>query len=149
MTKSKTSITTYQRFFIVMGIVCLAAIVLNLVVRRGPVRDATAVDDLRSISGSVENYYSNQAALPSDLADVKASLSTATWQRIHNYEYLVIGLNRYRLCATFTAASPGNNGVNTMPYPMYGNTDPGVHQQGHQCFEFSAGVSASGGPKPL
>lgn len=148
MTKTKISIAAYQRFFIVMGILCLLAIVTNLVVRRGPVQDATAVEDLRSISGSIENYYSNQSALPTDLADVKANMSAATWQRIHNYDYLALSQNTYRLCATF-AASSGNNGMTAMPYPVYGNTDPGVHGKGRQCFTYTVSSINPMGPKPL
>lgn len=140
-----SSMTTYKRFFLVMGILCLAAIVLNLAVRRGPVNDANAVDDLRSIMSSIDGYYSNNLKLPADLGVMKSGLSSATRQRLKNYEYIPGVNSHYQLCATFSTA--GGNGITTMPYPA--NPDPSQHSKGHQCFDYVVNNFNIGGPKPL
>jgi type II secretory pathway pseudopilin PulG len=143
---TKPSLAPYKRFFIIIGIVCLAAIILNLAVRRGPVKDANAVDDLRSISGAIEMYYSNQSRLPTDLADVKSSLSAATKQRLSAYDYVPVTPVQYRLCASFESASSDKQ---YMTYPIYGNPDPGQHEKGHQCFVYTVNANNGGAPKPL
>lgn len=149
MTKSAHSLTGYKRFFIIMGVLSLAAIALNLTVRRGPVQDANAVEDIRSMAGSIDGYYTSQTRLPSDLADIKTSLSAPTWQRIHNYDYTPLSSAKYRICTTFVTASSSNNGITVMPYPASANPDPGTHGKGRQCFEYTANVFNSGGPKGL
>ncbi len=144
------TMVVYKRFFLVMGILSLAAIVLNLSVRRGPVQDAQAVEDIRIISSSVESYYSSQTTLPSDLADIKTSLPNATWQRVHAYQYVPLSANHYRLCATFNTDGSSYGGpTKVMPYPATQNPDPGQHGKGRQCFDFTANAYSGGGPRPL
>ena len=142
-------LTPYRRFFIIMGIICLAAILVNLVLRRGPVEDAQAVEDLRNISGSIQSYYSNRSQLPGDLSDIRSELSDSTWARVDRYDYVVVGLNTYRLCATFNAASTNDSRYEAMPYPAPGNDDPGRHTKGRQCFQYSAENYGPGTVKPL
>ena len=147
MSKSD-QLTPYRRFFIIMGVQCVAAILANLLLRPGPVQDAQAVEYLRSISGTIETYYSNRTQLPSDFSDIKQQLTASTWQRIDKYDYIPLSSTTYRLCATFNAASEGNRGE-TMPYPGYGNDDPGRHTKGYQCFNNTVNLFRDGAPKPL
>lgn len=142
-----TNLSTYKRFFLIMGLLCLAAVILNLAVRRGPVHDATAVEDLHSISSSIDGYFSKNMRLPATLDDIKPNLGAATRQRLGDYEYVPSGGGNYQLCATFAAA--GDFGETTMPYPGAGNPDPAQHAKGRQCFDFVVNNFGAGSPKPL
>jgi type II secretory pathway pseudopilin PulG len=140
MTKS---LNTYKIFFVIMGIVSVGAIATNLLVRQGPVRDANAVDDLRSISGAMDGYMLRQSQLPASLSDL-SGLSAATRQRLSNYEYIPGSSTMYKLCTTFESKSTDDTTVKIYPAP--GNADPGMHGAGRQCFSY---IANSGQPVPL
>lgn len=125
----------YQLFFVGLGIFCAAAIAVNLVVRQGPVHDATVESDIRSITEAINASITVQAAtLPTSLTEVYG-LSGGIKKRLRDYTYTVTGPYQYQICATFTAASEGRSG--NRYYPLGTGDDPAVHGKGRQCFQYT------------
>jgi len=140
-TKITSSLRPYQIFFAVLGAVCVAAIATNLVVRRVPVHDATAANDLVSISNAIDQYASTQSRLPASLSDV-SGLASATQKRLGSYEYTPLTASTYQLCATFLGT--GSSTANSYPVPS-GAPDPSRHGAGRACFHYNA-LTYTGGP---
>lgn len=98
--------------------------------------DNEVVSDLYSINAAVQNYYTLNDALPTDLnalmnADSGYRLSEQSLKQPSGnsyYEYQVVAADEYKICANFLTSNLDEN--NKMYYPSgdYG------HDKGHQCF---------------
>lgn len=131
---------------IILGVICAGAIVLNVVVRRAPVQDANAVQDLQIIAASVNTYISNSSKMPTDLSDVSKSFPADTLGRMRRYELKPLSMSEYELCATFLAASKGNANY-AKPYGA--EPDPSIHDKGYQCFKYKVAPNGMYGvPQP-
>lgn len=129
----------YYFFLAALVVVSALAIVSNLWLRRGPVHDANAVNDLRVIQYAIDNYYLSQNRLPKTLSQVQVPARELK-SRLSDYEYMADDEDTYRLCATFLTgqhaqrgsgyASP--EGLAAVPW-----ADPGEHGKGHQCFTYN------------
>ncbi|HVQ43999.1 MAG TPA: hypothetical protein VMT30_03470 [Candidatus Saccharimonadia bacterium] len=147
-TKTPNPLHRYQVFFAALGVVCAAAIAFNLVVRQGPVRDATTESDIRAISQAIGAGTPVAVVLPARLTDV-TGLSAATQKRLGDYQYTVTSPSSYQICATFAAAAQGREG---QYYPLGTGDDPGTHGQGRQCFRYTVsnfGINLPGQKLPL
>lgn len=131
----------YQTFFVVLGVLCVAAIALNLVVRRVPAHDATIESDFSSIYSAIDSYASQHSQLPAKLSDV-TGLNGSIEKRLAEYEYVPSFDYSYQLCATFLGE--GNNTVR--PYistPAKGFPDTSRHGKGRECFTYTASQGIS------
>lgn len=149
-TKTANPLRIYQLFFLALGIFCIGAITINLIVRRAPVHDATIEADFTSIAGAIDSYVAAQSMmppkLPASLSDL-SELPSATQKRLGDYDYNPISTSRYQLCATFLTASEGRNAGK----PYYGTendyVDPSRHSKGRECFTYT--VTSISRPQPL
>lgn len=130
----------YYRFIIILVIVALAAAGADYLARRGPARDAQAVQDLRELQSATDTYYLSQNRLPDNLAQLPLG-SAGVKQRLSDYEYRRTGASAYQLCATFQSARTSAGG--TYVAPVNSGPDgsvipnPEVHGRGRQCFTYT------------
>ncbi len=127
--------------------VIIGAIILGFAVLGSPRTqrlykyDEAKVNDLVSLSGSVQNYYSIKGVLPKNLSELSALNYYSTQndsQTGKPYEYIVKGVTTFEVCADFNTASNTNtNGrdISTAPYYPYGTN--WTHPTGRHCFEQS------------
>lgn len=116
-----------------LGVVCVLAVILNYEIRRGPVHDAQAVNDLQEITTTLQSAYGSTSNIPASLQAIRG-LRPALQNRLSAYQYTRFGPASYQLCATFSAASPSS----IQPqYQILGvQPDPSYHGAGKQCFNF-------------
>ncbi len=130
---TKRPIQSYQIFFVILGVICIAAIVSNLMLRRVPAHDATVESDLSAISNAIDSYASTQSILPAQLSDV-SGLSPATQKRLSDYTYTPNIGDSYQLCATFL----GKDISTAKPYTVAsGAPDTSRHGIGRICFQYT------------
>jgi len=132
--KMSNPLRRYQIFFLALGVFCVAAVAVNLVVRRVPVHDATIENDLAAIASAVDAYSANHNSLPDNLTQL-TGLSPATKKRLSDYEYIPGRTNQYELCATFLGV--GQSTVKSYA-PLGGTDDTSVHGKGRECFTYRA-----------
>lgn len=143
---ASAAIKPYYLFFAILTLIALAAIASNIVLRRGPVHDATVVQDIQVLQANIESYYLKQGQLPTSLGQLSLPGQTLA-DRLSNYDYQPTAAATYQLCATFQSdqTSAGNT---YRTYPGTTTPDPNTHAKGRQCFTYSTPPS-SGGPYPL
>jgi hypothetical protein len=126
----------YYIFFTVLAVVAALAIVSNIFLRRGPVHDTKAVQDIRNLQSAVDSYYLTQSQLPNNLRQLELDgLDVAT--RLGDYEYIRIDSDSYELCATFqTEHRTTKNYYGTGPDGVQ-MADPDNHGKGRQCFGYT------------
>lgn len=123
----------YYIFFGVLAVVAALTIVSNVALRRAPVHDARAAQDIRNLQAAVDNYYLRQNQLPAALDEV-AIYNGDTKKRLADYEYRRLGNRTYALCTTFMAAS--SNAKPTYA-PDMNVPDPEIHGKGRDCFSYT------------
>lgn len=127
-----------------------SAIVTGLILSGSPEKersrqfDAARVSDLQQITFALDAYFNYQNRLPSTLEELLARrdypISSILDPRSRNpYEFTVIDVDTYKLCATFEAQS--NTGVDTKyaparpkAYPGFTTEDFWFHGSGHLCY---------------
>lgn len=106
--------------------------------------DAQRVTDLQDIQYRVINYYQAKQVLPTAIGDLANALSYGPLptdpQSSAAYVYKMAGATSFQLCATFTAASRGNQEVDVQTAPAipgaYGvKEDSWQHTAGQVCFD--------------
>lgn len=132
--KTTTNMKRYYNFFVILAIVSALAIVSNLFLRKGPVHDARAVDDIQTIQQNIDNYYIAHNQLPQSLAAVRLTGETAN--RLSDYDYVVTAANAYQLCATFMTVHHSRYGNSQVSQPGALLADPDEHIKGRQCFSY-------------
>jgi type II secretory pathway pseudopilin PulG len=143
-----------KKYYIAIGILCLvcaATIVAYYVIFAGQVSDSVKVQDINSITTSIDVYASSNRKLPSALTDLK--LDSPVEKRLSQYTYENKGTavvdseiqDRYQLCANFKSASSGLSDGSTdntgSDYQSY--IDPSSHAAGMVCYK----LYSSGGYK--
>ncbi len=113
-----------------------AAVVAALIVVGPPAEqrrqrlDELRAQDLAMLERAVNAYARAHGGLPADLDTAaldRAALKTRDPQSGAQYVYEILGTDRYRLCATFTGSSAGDE---RMPF-----TAGWPHGPGRTCFE--------------
>jgi hypothetical protein len=117
----------------------IGAVVAGLIVL-GPPREQRArrlddrrLDHLRAIAGAVDLHWTREGRLVASLDHVKTELPPSSDRDPETgepYSYQPLGGDGYRLCATFSRASP------TESYAPRG--DFWTHGAGRHCFELEA-----------
>lgn len=104
------------------------------------VEDSLRESDLNSIQYSVTNFWQQKSRLPQNLEELVDPLTLVSLpvdpDTGLNYEYKVLGENKFELCATFETSSAKfeNESVIKRISPVY--TDNGfIHREGRTCFE--------------
>ncbi|MHA6204695.1 hypothetical protein ACXU4B_09750 [Dyella soli] len=121
-----------------------AAILAGLLVLGSPMHqralrlDSRRVSDLSVISLQITEYWSQHKALPPDLASLGMARNL-TGDPVSGaaYEYAVIGAEKYRLCASFDAASEPS-GRSSGAYIPAGSALRWDHPAGKHCYELGA-----------
>jgi hypothetical protein len=126
----------YYTFFAILAVISALAIVSNSFLRRGPVHDTKAVQDLGNLQSAVDSYYLSQNQLPTNLRQLQLDgLDVAT--RLSDYDYTRIDADSYELCATFQT----EHKYNKVYYESGPNgaqvADPNNHGKGRQCFSYT------------
>jgi branched-subunit amino acid transport protein len=128
--------------------VILAAIVVGIwsigspTTQRNIRFDQQRVNDLSSIQSALVGYYLDNNVLPKDLS-ILAQATTYYVSSLKdpetkdNYEYSVLYVNKYRLCANFASDNLGGDLSTQQVYPT--NLDLWTHGIGRTCFDFTAG----------
>jgi hypothetical protein len=132
--RTTNSMKRYYWFFIILAVVSVAAIASNAMLRRGPVHDSLAADDLRAIQQNVDNFYIAHSQLPKSVSTLRLTGDVA--KRVGQYDYAVTGPNSYQLCANFLTF---HHSTNRYPAtnPLLGQVaDPDEHGKGQQCFSY-------------
>lgn len=126
----------YYQFFAILAVISALAITSNILVRRGPVHDATVANDIRQLQSQIDNYYLSQNQLPKDLSQIRADGNLA--KRVGNYDYHVIDQDTYEICATFqTVHHSDNQGKWVGPDGTVDIANPDEHGKGRQCFSYT------------
>lgn len=103
--------------------------------------DSRRVDDLNTIQWHIISYWQSKQVLPTNLEETKDPISgymlPVDPESGVAYEYKVLGLRSFELCATFSADSLMSPvGGKTVPVDYYGNpNDSWQHKAGRTCFE--------------
>jgi hypothetical protein len=95
--------------------------------------DDRRLDDLRAIAGTVDLHWTRDGRLVATLDQVKPELPPASERDPETgepYTYEPLGGDRYRLCATFSRATP--------PESRGPRGDFWTHGAGRHCFELEA-----------
>jgi len=126
-------------FAIAAALAVIGAVVAGLIVL-GPPREQRAerlddrrIEDLRGIAGAVDLHWTRDGRLIDSLEEVKAELQTSSDRDPETgepYVYEPLGADRYRLCATFSRASPTERDPRRRDFWR--------HAAGRQCFELEA-----------
>lgn len=119
----------YYIFFAVMAAIAVLAITSNILLRRGPVHDSTAVEDIRLLQSAVDTYYLSQSQLPPSLSDLDLTGQQIT-TRLRDYDYTRVDGDTYQICATFLTAQTRDTGLSYNTQVQ----DPGNHSKGRDCF---------------
>ena len=128
---------------IAVAVVILATIVGGFLVIGSPATqrdyrlDEQRVNDLSNAQYQVVNYYQQEGAVPSTLAELgtifKGYEPPTDPETGEPYGYRATGPNSFELCATFTRATRSRNG---RPLGSDANAfDNWVHPAGNACFE--------------
>ncbi len=134
-TRSQVSLIS----LIVVIILGLAAIVGGFVIMGSPAKarlygyDNQRVNDLSSLSYQVQDYYTTNKKLPSDLSEPQFQQFKDPETK-QPYEYSTASDKQYQLCAAFSLDSPSQaDGRNYMgPEAWY------YHKAGRQCYKLEA-----------
>ncbi len=100
--------------------------------------DERRVNDLQSLQGSIVNYWQQKNKLPDTLAvlrdDISGYVNSPTDPATQlPYEYRILALTQFELCATFALASRVGDGAHqATPYPYFGESWD--HDAGRFCF---------------
>ncbi len=125
----------YYIFFAVLAAICAVAISSNLLIRRGPVHDAKAAADIRSLQSAIDNHYvSRNSQLPATLAEVRVTGDVT--KRMADYTYRKTGTATYELCTTFITKQQNTYPPDSLKGPGDIPT-PENHDKGHQCFTYT------------
>lgn len=110
--------------------------------------DNQRVSDLRSISSSIDLYFTRTGHLPTtindllkpDIARLYDVAAITDPETSTPYEYAVTGKSSYKLCATFTRADNIKSSQMTrdMSGYSYQNNRAWEHPAGHKCFDLLA-----------
>ncbi|HEX2466172.1 MAG TPA: hypothetical protein VHR17_16235 [Thermoanaerobaculia bacterium] len=121
------------------AVAVIGAVVAGLIVL-GPPREQRArrlddrrLDDLREIAGAVDLHWTRDGRLVASLEEVKMELRPSSDRDPETgepYVYEPLGADRYRLCATFSGATP------TEAYRP--RSEFWTHGAGRHCFELEA-----------
>jgi hypothetical protein len=124
----------------VAGAVVLATVVGGLVLlgspgeRRAGRFDQRRLEDLRGLAAAVDLHFTRSGALPESLRELPPDLGPAPAARDPEtgeaYGYERLGVESYRLCATFNRES--------RPEPGAPQRDFWAHGAGRHCFELEA-----------
>jgi hypothetical protein len=102
--------------------------------------DRERLDGLRTTAFAIKKYFDVQHALPADLKALDSERNQpiqANWHDPETHqpiEYEIIGLQTYRLCATFDRNSD---------WQRPGDYDFKKHSAGHDCFVYNVGSQQS------
>ncbi len=101
--------------------------------------DERRVNDLQMLQGSIVNYWQQKNKLPDTLAALRDDISGFVSPPVDpatalSYEYRIVGLTRFELCATFALSSPMNAGVR-LAYPYKYISENWDHDAGLFCFQ--------------
>jgi hypothetical protein len=129
--------------------VIAAAVIAAIVVLGSPTKerqrrlDAVRVDDLAAIERLIASFASLHKTLPHDLDSLARepgySVSANDPDSGASYEYEMLSIDSYRLCAIFKTRSS-----NDEPHGAYGRSFNAtwVHGVGRQCFDRHADLAA-------
>lgn len=134
----------YRTFRALSILAILASIVWSFVVIGSPATvrayrfDEQRVSNLNDIQYQVINYWQQKRKLPASLTDLNDSISgyvvPTDPETKAAYDYRVLGVLKFELCANFTLASrTGNGSIPKNPYMLEG--DNWQHSTGQYCFE--------------
>ena len=100
--------------------------------------DENRVRKLQSLKGFVENYYSNNRALPQNLSDLNITDQASIKDDVTNqsYDYHSVDLDSYQLCATFdTSNQKKDQKKQVTSYLPSSPPQSFLHPKGYYCFD--------------
>ena len=131
----------------IAGLTVLASIVAGFFIIGSPATqrkyrfDEQRVNDLSTVQNEIINYWTQKAALPGRLGDLKNSISGFAPPTDPDtntaYGYTATGGLTFDLCANFNLASRKNAGGVARPYPYYApdvSSQDWEHPAGRFCF---------------
>jgi hypothetical protein len=150
----KRTITPARKFnsvFAIVGaVIIIGSLVWGFTVIGSPQNirniklDMQRVSDLENIQYQITTYWQQKQKLPATISDLIDPLSGGYLpkdpQSSKDYDYTVLGTQKFKLCATFALESQDLNRHNggfpnylRGPYPI--TNDAWKHEPGYQCFE--------------
>lgn len=121
---------------------------------RGKQFDSQRVNDLRSLTYSIDSYYSQNRKLPKTLSDLNKGTSSYSYsnnskdpETKKEYEYKTTGTTSYQLCATFATDNTKVDENTSRSLYDYSDYDGKFkHPKGHHCFDLKVTSSTSTTP---